>query len=177
MNSTLKSASRPVTNVERPRLFERILGLCLDDAPCLLWVGATCRACPVISHRGRSCSVRRLMHEALTGRCVPRGLVAAARCRRDDCVSPDCLMVVPVGQLRQIDASRGVYNHVPGDIVRRRASQAHAQYPESLVQLAREMEGSRRLAALATGISQAHVTRIRAGHARVPAVGIWKGLQ
>lgn len=177
IKSSTSTAIRPVTDLERPGLFRRILGLTVADECCLLWVGATCDGNPVISHRGRSCSVRRLMYEAMTGRRVPLGMVAAARCRQTACVSPDCLMMTTVAELRRLDAARGIFCHVPCDIKRLRASRAHATYSDELVQQARDFEGTCAQAAAATGISLAHVKRLRAGLARVSVPGVWRGLQ
>lgn len=177
IRNSAMAAIRPVTDLERPGLFQRVLGLAVADECCLLWIGATCGGNPVISHRGRSCSVRRLMHEALTGRHVPAGMIAAARCRQAACVSPDCLMTVTVGELRRLDAERGVYCHVPCDMKRIRASRAHATYSDELVQQARSFEGTSAQAAVATGISLAHVKRLRAGLARMSVPGVWRGLQ
>lgn len=170
-------AQRPVTDLERPGLFDRILAKAIDDGVCLIWTGATSRGCPVMRHRGRLCSVRRLVFEATTGRNVPEGLVPASQCRRSACVSPDCLMVRTVSELRRIDAQRGVYSHPESNLKRRRASLSIAKFSEELVQQARTFEGTCAQAAAATGISLSHVKKIRLGQARVPMTNVWRGLQ
>lgn len=170
-------ARRPVTDLERPGLFDRILAKVREDGACLIWTGATSRGCPVISHRGHTCSVRRLMYEAVTGHRVPAGRVPSSRCRDIACVSPDCLMVPTVSELRTIDAQRGVYSHPEACLKRRRAAAAAAKFSDELVQQARCFEGTCAQAAAATGISLSHVKKIRLGQARVPMTNVWRGLQ
>lgn len=170
-------ARRPVTDQERPGLFERILAKVVEDGGCLIWVGATARKCPVIRHRGRTCSVRRLMYEATTGRNVPEGVVPSSRCRNTACVSPDCLMLPTLSELRMIDAQRGVYSHPESNLKRRRAALSAAKFSDELVQQARSFEGTCAQASAATGISLSHVKKIRLGQARVPMTNVWRGLQ
>lgn len=169
-------ARRPVTDLERPGLFERILSKVVEDGACLIWMGAKCRGCPEMRHRGRQSSVRRLMHEAMTGRNVPDGLVPVSRCRNKACVSPDCLMLITVSELRTIDAQRGVYSHPEANLKRRRASLLAAKFSDELVHQARSFEGTCAQAAAATGISLSHVKKIRLGQARVPVTHVWRGL-
>lgn len=116
------------------------------------------------------------MHEAMTGRNVPAGLVPSSRCRNIACVSPDCLMLPTLSELRVIDAQRGIYSHPEANLKRRRAALSVAKFSDELVHQARSYEGTCAQAAAATGISLSHVKKIRLGQARVPVSHVWRGL-
>lgn len=168
---------RPVTDLERQTLLARIMAKVVEDGGCLLWQGATGGGQPIMRHRGGRCYVRRLVHEALTGRHVPAGKVASARCRNPACVSPDCLLIATLSEIRQIDAQRGIYSTADGNLRRLLAARAKATIPEALVVQAREFVGTSAQAAAATGISVSHVKRIRSGHARGPVADVWRALR
>lgn len=168
----------PITDDERPRLLARIVGKCVEEGGCLIWHGCfSDSGVPQVSFRGRACSVRRVLHECITGQAAPAGMVVAPRCRHPRCVSPDCAMLVSVGRLRRLDAQRGVFSSPQANAARRVAARKRAAIPDAVVEQVRAHVGTCAQAAEATGVSLSHCKAIRAGRARRPMQGdVWKGL-
>lgn len=167
-----------ISDEERPRLLARIVAKCDEVGACLIWDGCFSESgVPQVSFRSKACSVRRVMHECLTGQPVPTGMLVAPKCRNARCVSPDCAMLVSVGRLRRIDAERGAFSAPHANAARRVAGRKRAKIPDEVVERVRMFVGTCAQAAQATGVSLSHCKAIRSGRARKPLAGnVWEGL-
>lgn len=166
-----------VTADERPRLLARILAGCLEDGGCMIWRGACSGGGqPIISFRRCCRYVRGLVYEVHHGARPPKGMLLAPRCRNTRCVSPECIKPTTVAALRKTDAQRGAYSRPDTNAARLLRARSRATIPESVVQRVREFDGTCAQAAQATGVSLAHVKKIRAGTARKPLASVWAGL-
>lgn len=172
------SRPRPfITDDERPGLLARIAAKCVEEGACLIWQGCFSECgIPQVSYRGSARSVRRVLCEAVRGRAVGRGMVAAPRCRNPRCVSLECIQVLTVAQLRKIDAARGAFSGAQANAARLMAARRRAVIPDELVLMVRNYVGTCAQAAAATGVSLSHCKKIRAGTARAPLASPWKGL-
>lgn len=173
----MSDAANPITDSERPGLLARIVDKCREEGGCLIWHGCfSDSGVPQVSFRSRAHSVRRVLYEAVTGRAPAAGMVVAPRCRHPKCVSPDCLQLLTVSQLRKLDAARGVFNTATANAARLVAARRRAVIPDDLITLVRNYEGTCAQAAAASGVSLSHCKKIRAGTARAPMASPWKGL-
>lgn len=173
----MSSAPPLITGEERPGLLARITDKCVEEGACLIWQGCfSASGVPQVSHRGVARSVRRVISEALTGRAVAPGMVAAPRCRNPRCVSPECIQVLTVAKLRKLDAERGAFSAAQANAARLVAARRRAVIPEDVIAMVRNFVGTCAQASAASGVSLSHCKKIRAGTARAPLASHWKGL-
>lgn len=171
--------SECITKAEFRRLLERVASKCDEEGGCLIWRGAVSDGgVPRMHFRGRTCSVRRVLHEGATGAPLAPDLVAAPRCRHPQCVALGCIMAVRVRALRQLDAQRGVFSSPAANAARALAARRRAVIPDAVVEQVRAHVGTCAQAAQAVGgISVQYAKDIRAGRARKPLSGnVWGGL-
>ena len=167
----------PITDAERPGLLARIYAKSVEEGACLIWRGCfSDSGVPQVSFRSRAHSVRRVLYEAVTGRAPGADMVVAPRCRNPQCVSPGCLRLLTVAQLRKIDAARGAFSGANANAARLAAARRRAEIPDDVIALVRSVEGTSAQAAAASGVSLSYCKQIRAGKARVPLASPWKGL-
>ena len=168
----------PITDAERPGLLARISAKSVEEGACLIWRGcfSDSSGVPQVSFRSRAHSVRRVLYEAVTGRAPGAAMVVAPRCRNPRCVSPDCLQLMTVAQLRKADAARGAFSGANANAARLAAARRRAEIPDDVIALVRSFEGTSAQAAAASGVSLSYCKQIRAGKARVPLASPWKGL-
>lgn len=173
----MSDAAAPITDAERPGLLARISAKCVEEGACLIWRGCfSDSGVPQVSFRCRAHSVRRVLYEAVTGRAPGAGMVVAPRCRNPRCVSPDCLRLLTVAQLRKADAARGAFSSAKANAARLVAARRRVVISDDVIALVRGFEGTCAQAAAASGVSLSHCKKIRAGTARAPLASPWKGL-
>lgn len=156
----------------REPTLEVVKARCLEEGECWIWQGAVTNAkgpgnvgTPSIRWQGRAQPVRRLVIKLKTGKDVPKGMVASAKCGNRMCVSPQCAKALTNAESKQLAASFGAYSSA-AKVMRSTATKRKRSWiTDEMVAAIRAAE-SREEAIKLTGVSPQHVSAIRRGDAR-----------
>lgn len=144
---------------------------CECVADCWVWQNYIGGSGPEMQWDGKPRYVRRLVYAQNHGGMVPEGKVVTPRCGNKRCVSPACLMAVPLRVAQKMAAKRGAYSN-PARLLRaNETKRARSHITQEKVDRIRSFEGTAKEAAEREGVSWSHAKAIRRGDARADVVG------
>jgi hypothetical protein len=88
-----------------------------------------------------------------------------------------CLCEMSRQEAQRRAGARGAYSHPVAVANRTAALRKRARYSDDVIAQVRELPCTPAEAARLTGVSPSYVRTLRAGMARVPALGVWAGLR